>query len=60
MSNRRSRYQARRRCSGIAALEVVMTTALTFFIFGFATFWMIRISRVLFSLIGEMVGSPVL
>ena len=60
MSNQSSRYLIRQGYSGVAALEVVMTTALTFFIFGFATFWMIRISRVLFSLIGEMVGSPLL
>ena len=45
---------------GMAALEVVMTTVITMIIFSFATFWTIRVSRVVFSVIGEMVGSPLL
>ena len=44
----------------MAALEVVMTTVITMIIFSFATFWTMRVSRVVFSVIGEMVGSPLL
>jgi Flp pilus assembly protein TadB len=46
--------------SGLAALEVVMTTVISMVIFSFATFWIIRLCRYLFSLIGEMTGSPLL
>ena len=44
--------------SGLAALEAVMTTVITFVIFSFITYWTMRLSRVVFSVIGEMVGSP--
>lgn len=57
---RRKRLQSRVRRSGLAALEVVMTTAMTFIIFSFAAYWTMRLSRVVFSVIGEMVGSPLL
>ena len=53
----RRRYSRRQR-DGMAALEVIMTTVITFAIFGFITFWTMRLSRVVFSVIGEMVGSP--
>ncbi len=49
-----------KRRMGMAALEVVMTTVITMIIFSFATFWTMRVSRVVFSVIGEMVGSPLL
>ncbi len=48
------------RRAGMAALEVVMTTVITMIIFSFATFWTMRVSRIVFSVIGEMVGSPLL
>lgn len=57
----RSREFGRRRRgqrSGMAALEVIMTTVITLVIFSFITFWTMRLSRVVFSVIGEMVGSP--
>ncbi len=50
----------RSRRSGMAALEVVMTTAITMLIFSFATYWTMRLSRIVFSVIGEMVGSPLM
>ena len=46
--------------AGMAALEVVMTTGITMMIFSFATYWTMRISRIVFSVIGEMVGSPLM
>ena len=52
------RWYNRQRRDGMAALEVIMTTVITFVIFGFITFWTMRLSRVVFSVIGEMVGSP--
>ena len=52
------RWHSRQRRDGMAALEVIMTTVITFAIFGFITFWTMRLSRVVFSVIGEMVGSP--
>ena len=51
----RRKYQHR---AGIATLEVIMTTVITFVVFSFITFWTMRLSRVVFSVIGEMVGSP--
>ena len=57
--SRRSRFRQQRR-AGMAAIEVVMTTVMTFVIFSFVTYWTIRLSRVVFSVIGEMVGSPLL
>ncbi len=50
----------RSRRSGMAALEVVMTTVITMLIFSFATYWTMRLSRIVFSVIGEMVGSPLM
>jgi small neutral amino acid transporter SnatA (MarC family) len=44
----------------MAALEVVMTTVITMLIASFATYWTMRLSRVVFSVIGEMVGSPLM
>ena len=62
----RRELKARRRCyrrfrgdrAGMAALEVIMTTVITLIIFAFITFWTMRLSLVVFSVIGEMVGSP--
>lgn len=52
-----SRIRSNKR-RGMAALEVVMTTGITMIILGFACHWIIRICRVVFSLIGIMSGSP--
>lgn len=46
--------------SGMAALEAVMTTAVTFTVLGFSSFWLIRFSRVLFSVVGQLVGCPLM
>ena len=54
----RSRRRRVKQRAGMAALEVVMTTVITLAIFSFITFWTMRLSRIVFSVIGEMVGSP--
>ena len=46
--------------SGMAAIEVVLTTALTFVIFSFLMYFVIQMTRVIFSLIGGMTGSPLM
>ncbi len=58
-SNLRKRRRRKSR-SGLAALEVVMTTAITMLILGFSAYWIIRLCRYLYSVIGEMVGSPLI
>lgn len=52
-----------RRCKkrrGMSSLEVVMTTALVFPIFATTAYVGIRALRVLYTVIGSMVGSPLL
>jgi hypothetical protein len=44
----------------LAALEVVLTTVVTMLMFSFAAYWTMRLSRIVFSVIGEMVGSPLM
>jgi hypothetical protein len=60
MKRNHFRRRSKRRRSGVATIEVVMTTVITFVIFGFTTYWTMRLSRVVFSVIGEMVGTPLL
>jgi hypothetical protein len=48
------------RRSGMAALEVVLTSGITMLMFSFVVYWGIRLSRIVFSVIGEMVGSPLM
>ncbi len=59
-AQRDSRNHLRHCRTGMAALEVVMTTVITMLIFSFATYWTMRLSRIVFSVIGEMVGSPLM
>ena len=51
------RFNRRR---GMSSLEVVMTTALVFPIFATTAYVGIRALRVLYTVIGSMVGSPLL
>lgn len=48
------------RPSGMAALEVVMATAIGFPIFVLLAYWGIHACRALFSIIGSMIGSPLM
>ena len=56
-SRRRSKRRAR---AGMSALEVVMTTAVFFPIFATCAYVGIRALRVIFTVVGSMVGSPLL
>ncbi|MEZ6086504.1 MAG: hypothetical protein R3C05_00405 [Pirellulaceae bacterium] len=58
--SRRIRGSRRNGRRGMSALEVVMTTALVFPIFATSAYVGIRALRVLYTVIGSMVGSPLL
>lgn len=45
---------------GMASLEVVMTTVLTLVILTFAAYSIMRVVRVIYSVIGTMTGSPLM
>lgn len=46
--------------SGLAALEAVITTVFTMVIFGTLTFITMRLLRIIFSVAGEMTGTPLM
>jgi hypothetical protein len=57
---RRDLIDRRRPRSGLAALEVVMTTAAMIPALMFAAYLGFRMCRIFFAVVGSMVGSPLL
>ncbi len=56
----KSRGHVRRFRSGMSSLEVVMTTAIMLPAFAYLAYSAIRVFRVIFTVVGSMVGSPLL
>jgi hypothetical protein len=58
--NRQLPRHRRQRRKGMATLELVMATAIGFPMFALLLYWGIHACRALFSIIGSMIGSPLM